>query len=392
MIPSPPARGFPDSEFKTRLARAQAMMAERGLQGLLLLTEPEVRYFTGFLTQFWQSPTRPWFLLVPLEGKPVAVIPSIGAEAMARTWIDDIRTWPAPVPSDEGISLLTKTIGDVIASGQIGLPMGPETALRMSLTDFGALGRGLANHTIIDDGGIMRQLRMVKSDAEIEKIRYVCEVVSGVFEALPTLIRPGMTTAEAFRVFKIACLQGGVDDVSYLVGGAGQGGYGDIISPPTDRPLADGDILMLDTGCVFDGYFCDFDRNYAVGETTDAARKAHEIVWDSTEAGLVAARPGARACDVWQAMQDVLVEGGALGNDTGRMGHGLGMQLTEWPSNMPSDQTVLEENMVLTLEPGMIFEPGKVMVHEENIVVRGGEAELLTRRAPRELPIIGPFV
>ena len=79
---------------------------------------------------------------------------------------------------------------------------------------------------------------------------------------------------------------------------------------------------------------------------------------------------------------------GALGNDVGRLGHGLGMQLTEWPSNMPGDDTPLEPGMVLTLEPGMTFAPGKLMVHEENIVIREGGAEWLTRRAPPEMPVI----
>ena len=88
-----PPRGFPPSEFETRTAKAQARMRSAGIDALLLTTEPELRYFTGFLSQFWQSPTRPWFLVVPASGRPVAVIPTIGAECMGRTWIDDIRTW-----------------------------------------------------------------------------------------------------------------------------------------------------------------------------------------------------------------------------------------------------------------------------------------------------------
>ena len=64
------------------------------------------------------------------------------------------------------------------------------------------------------------------------------------------------------------------------------------------------------------------------------------------------------------------------------------MQLTEWPSNRPGDETRLEPGMILTLEPGMTFEPGHVMVHEENIVIRPDGAHLLTRRAAAEIPII----
>ena len=84
-------RGFPDKEFEARTTRAQKLMADAGLSALLLTTETEVRYFTGYLTRFWESPTRPWFLIVPASGKPVAVIPSIGADLMGQTWIDDIR-------------------------------------------------------------------------------------------------------------------------------------------------------------------------------------------------------------------------------------------------------------------------------------------------------------
>ena len=84
----------------------------------------------------------------------------------------------------------------------------------------------------------------------------------------------------------------------------------------------------------------------------------------------------------------LLEKGGALGNSVGRMGHGLGMELTEWPSVMPGDNTLLEPGMVLTIEPGMSFAPGKEMVHEENILITEERARILSSRAPDEMPII----
>ncbi|MEQ8441951.1 MAG: Xaa-Pro peptidase family protein [Alphaproteobacteria bacterium] len=387
--PAPPPRGFPQDEFEARTEKTQALMAQAGLGALLLTTEPEVRYFTGFLTQFWQSPTRPWFLVLPASGKPIAVIPQIGAECMGRTWIDDVRTWSSPAPEDEGISLLSDALrGALDGSKSLGMMQGPETHLRMPQSDFSRLLTALDGISVRDCTPIVRSLRMVKSKREIEKIAYVCARVSDVFEALPGLIRTGMSDADIFRRFKVACLEAGVDDVSYLVGALGQGGYGDIISPPAGRVAETGDILILDTGCTFDGYFCDFDRNYSFGPADDAARRAHEAVFRATDAGFAAARPGATCQEVCRAMATVMEEAGALGNDVGRLGHGLGMQLTEWPSNRIGDRTILEPDMVLTLEPGMTFAPGKVMVHEENIVIREDGAEWLTRRAPPEMPVI----
>jgi Xaa-Pro aminopeptidase len=378
------------SEFAARTARAQEMMADSGLSALLLLTEPEVRYFTGFLTPFWQSPTRPWFAVIPLQGKPVAVIPAIGAECMARTWVDDIRTWSSPCPADEGVSLLSAALAEVTGGqGAIGLPMGPETALRMSLNDFHRLSEMIEPLQFRDASPIIRALRMVKSEAEIDKIRHICGVMGDVFDDLPHRLAMGMSEVDIFRVFKTMSLEAGADDVAYLVGGLGAGGYGDIISPPSERKSADGDVLILDTGAAFDGYFCDFDRNYVFGDTTDAAKRAHEVVYQATEAGLAAARPGSTCADLFNVMQRVMDAGGAMGNDVGRLGHGLGMQLTEWPSNTPTDTTVLKAGMVITLEPGMTFTEGKVMVHEENIVIRDGAPEILSRRAPAEMPVIG---
>ena len=71
-------RGFDEAEFRARLTAVQAAMADRNMDVILLTTEHDIRYFSGYFTPFWQSPTRPWFLVVPASGKPVAVIPQIG--------------------------------------------------------------------------------------------------------------------------------------------------------------------------------------------------------------------------------------------------------------------------------------------------------------------------
>ena len=388
-----PERGFPPEEFEARAKRAQQMLAERHLDAMLVCTEPEVRYLTGFHTPFWQSPTRPWFVVLPVDGKPIAVIPAIGASSMTATWIDDVRTWPAPRPVDDGLELLVDTLMEVAGrqvdpSGRIGLPMGHETHVRMPLADLDALRDRIAPATFVDATDIVRSLRMVKSPREVQKVAHICDVVSGAFEGLGDLLSTGMTEREAFAAFRIDLLRRGADDVPYLVGASGPG-FDDIIRQPSDREIRAGDLLMFDTGSIFDGYSSDFDRYVAFGRADDDARRAYETVWAATEAGLAAALPGATTSDLWRAMADVLDAGGSLGNSVGRLGHGLGMQVTEWPSNTADDGTVLVEGMVMTLEPGLTWAPGKMMVHEENLVIRSDGPELLSRRAPAELPILG---
>ena len=276
---------FPESEFVNRFAAAQNRMRQQGFDALLFTTEAEMRYFTGFRTLFWQSPTRPWFLILPADGEPITVIPSIGAELMGQTFVRDIRCWASPEPLDEGISLLTDALRGY---ARIGMPMGQESSLRMPMADFLQLRGGL-NAEFLDATPLVRDMRMVKSAAELAIIRRICAIGSAAFSQAGVLFHAGQPLDQAFRAFKIALLAAGAEDVPYLVGGAGQGGYGDVISPPSGTPLAHGDVLMLDTGATLQGYFCDFDRNFAIGSADAAAQSAHHRLWDATEAGLDAA-------------------------------------------------------------------------------------------------------
>jgi len=374
-------QGFEIAEFKARLTRAQSRMDAAGLDAILLTTEPDIRYFTGYLTRFWESPCRPWFLVLPRSGDPIAVIPSIGAALMARSWITDIRCWRAPDLEDDGISLLAETLRALGPS--IGTPSGLQSHLRMPLTDFARLNAALPQ-PIGADFDILRSLRLVKSEAEIEKIKTACQIATRAFARVPEIASMGQPLAQVFRDFQRLCLDEGADWVPYLAGGAAPGGYGDVISPADDRPLAAGDILMLDTGLVHDGYFCDFDRNFSVGRPSADVAEGHSRLIEATYAAFEAARPGSTAAELFHVM-DKIVTGGAGGSEAGRYGHGLGMNLTEWPSLIPTDHTPLVSGMVLTLEPGIELAPGRALVHEENIVIRENGAEWLSQPYSAEM-------
>ncbi len=379
---------FPAAEFQGRVARLQAQMAARGQDALLLTAPADIFYVSGFLTRFWESPARPWFIVVPVQGAPVAVIPAIGAELMGRCWIKDIRTWPAPDPRDDGISLLADTLAGLVpAGGCIAVPMGLETHLRMPLADYANLARRLAPRDMVDGTATIHRVREVKSEAEIARIRASCAIADRAFDRVPEFAAQGRPLDQIFRDFQIALLQEGADWVSYVAGGAGQGGYGDVISPAGPQPLMRGDVLMLDTGAVRDGYFCDFDRNYAVGPVAPATARVHAALHAATDAALHQLRPGLRACDAHRILVSTLARH-SVEQAGGRLGHGLGVTLTEWPSFTPLDQTELVEGMVLTLEPGAIVAPGRILVHEENIVLRADGPELLSRRAPAEMPVL----
>ena len=383
-----PKRGFSVQEFETRLSNAQKIMQVYQLDSLLLTTPHNIRYFTGYDSQFWESPTRPWFLVIPASSKPIAIVPEIGESEFNKTWLDDIRTWPSPRPEDEGISLLKATLEDLNKThGNVGAEFGKEMAIRMPVKDLEKLKEAI-NLNIIDGSDALWDIRMVKTNAEIEHIKYICSIASDAYNQLPSKLAIGDTERDAVRKLKIDMLQKGADSVPFMPGISGEGGVSQIVCGPTDKVLNNGDILFIDTGSTYDGYFCDFDRNYAFGKISSEVERIHETLWLATEAGIKAAVPGATTDEVWVAMNTIIQDAGAIGNNVGRLGHGLGLQLTEPPSHRPGDNIRIVENMVLTIEPVMEYAPGKMIVHEENIAITKDGSRLLTKRAPRQMPII----
>ena len=386
-------RGFLEEEYKTRVLNLQKKMQIYNIDLTLITSPHNFRYFTGLDSYFWESPTRPWFLLISQHHDPIAVIPSIGETALKKTWIKKIYTWPSPQPEDEGISVLTETIKNILHNrGNIGCEIGKESQLRMSINDYDKLKTNLSNFKFIDASKIIWEIRMIKSKIEIEKIRKIISIASNVFDNLHKHIKLNMTEIEICNFFKRELLSNGADHTLYMSCASGNGGYDQIICDPSEKKLQNGDILIIDTGTTLDGYFCDFDRNYGFGNIKKEANDAYSTLWEASERGLEKAKPGFTCADIFNEMNSVLNKSALTStltsNTVGRMGHGLGLQLTEPPSIMINDKTVLKENMILTIEPYYEYLPGKILVIEENILITKDGFELLTSRSPKILPII----
>lgn len=382
---------FTRSEFERRVERACELMTRDKLDGILVTSETNIEYLSGFTTQFaWNTPTRPWYFLLRRNGRGVAVIPEIGLSNWQSTsWVDEVLTWPSPRPENEGLDLLCKVVAQTRRRfGRIGVEMGAESRLGMPAGDFLRLKRMIRPARMADGSPLLSELRLIKSKAEIARIRHICKIAADTFDALPGFLQIGETEKNLVRKFQSDILLRGADKTPYTAIGSGRGGYTSIIAGPTDRRLQSGDIFLIDTGSRYGGYFCDFDRNYAIGKVGDSARRIHDLLYRATDAGIDAARSGNTAADVFTAQAKVLSDAGIELGNVGRFGHGLGKTLTEPPSNKPGDHTPLKPGVVLTIEPSAMFGRGKILVHEENLVVTTDGAELLSRRAPREMVVI----
>ena len=174
-------RGFADEEFENRTLRAQEILHQYELDGILLTTPQNIRYFTGYDSQFWESPTRPWFVVVPLSAKPIAIVPEIGESEFQKTWLDEIKSWPSPRPQDEGITLLKSTIENIKKTfGQIGAEFGKEMAIRMPVRDLFKL-KETVNTNLVDGSDAIWDIRMIKTEEEIKRIKFILKIKKIVY-------------------------------------------------------------------------------------------------------------------------------------------------------------------------------------------------------------------
>ena len=382
-------RGFETKEYSERVSKTLKLMEKNNLEMLLITSPQNFRYFTGLDSYFWESPTRPWFLLLSLYNNPIAIVPSIGQTALQKTWINNIITWQSPNPSDEGISTLKDTILSIQkGEGIIGCEFGKETYLRMTINDFNKLKKNLKKIKFVDASSLIWKLRMIKSNNEIIKIKKIISIASKAYDELPKYINIGQSEIDITSIMKKKLLDLGADHTLYMSCASGVGGYNQIICDPTEKILMEGDVLTIDTGTTLDGYFCDFNRNYGFGKIAPSAKAAYKILWEASEEGMLAAKPGNTCSDISNAMLKILKKNIPNNNNVGRMGHGIGLQVTEPPSIMQDDKTLLKENMIIAIEPSLEYAPGIMLVQEENILITKNGFERLTSRTPIEMPII----
>jgi Xaa-Pro dipeptidase len=156
----------------------------------------------------------------------------------------------------------------------------------------------------------------------------------------------GDTEYDAQRKFNLRALELGAKQTPRTVVVSGQYGYDQPNTGPTNRMVRTDDLLFIDTGCEYDHYYCDFDRHFSFGEATSQTKRAYDVLYRSTEAGLAAVEPGRTMSDVYQAMWRVLDKFGFASNSgIGRMGHGMGLAMPEPPSIKPDDYTVIDAGM-----------------------------------------------
>jgi Xaa-Pro aminopeptidase len=235
----------------------------------------------------------------------------------------------------------------------------------------------------VDDRGIVEKLRAVKDQEELERMTAAAALISDAFNKVATLVRPGTTELDLAAEIEYRIKHGGGSGPSFetIVASGPRSAWAH--ARPTAKPLRKSELVVLDQGAILRGYCSDMTRTVFVGRAPAKVRRLYRAVLEAQEAGKRAIRPGATAEAVDQAARRSLRRAGLARYFTHSTGHGLGLEIHEMPRLGRGDKTVLQEGMVVTVEPGVYLEGvGGIRIEDDVVVTAKGAIDLTS--APRD--------
>lgn len=390
---------FPTEEYVMRVDKAQSLMEAQGMDALLLTAKENVVYFAGIRTIGWNSKHRPMGVVIPRDkNKPVMLIipENLLDVAYYSSWVENVRPWGGwRVPNAAPDPLIAfqdacKSLG--VDGGTIGLELGYGQRIAMSQADFDTLRKGLDHATFVDAGPLMWDLRMIKSPREIAMLRKACDATTRAFERGFGALCPGMTERELGAIVMSELALQTQELPGFVMVRSGQMKYGMVNVEPFEKPIRPGDLVVLDVGANYNYYWSDFMRMACLGQPTAEQRRFFDADLASQKAGVAVIQPGIKLHEIFDACYEVLIEHDMKEHVPGleRVGHGLGLDVHEPPSIAKGSQVVVQENMVLTVEPIFWDKPNHVVgnfaLEDVVLVTRNGHEILST--FPKELYIV----
>lgn len=365
---------FPESEITGRVAACQAKLADAGMAGMVVSAESNLNYYCNFSTHApWTTYTRPSFLFIPAKGTPVLYTQVfLTPEARAITAGCECRNFDSLLgPTAQELAALMGELG--MATGKIGFELGFEQRMGFQIDTFLGLKDCLPEAEFVDAADLVWSQRIIKSANEIECHRRACQATSYVHDHVFPQIRKGMSEIEISRMTQQLMLEGGAEYPGFVIITSGKGNYERISKTATNRCLADGDILWLDLGARYRGYWSDFCRAGVVGGPDPVRAGLQDKIHEVTMRAAESIRPGTPVAEVARACGRELERMGFDATfECGRMGHGMGLMSTEPPSVTIYDDTVLQEGMIINLEPGLVDDRGVFDIEENFVVTKDG--------------------
>jgi Xaa-Pro dipeptidase len=364
----------------SRLTRLYSLMQTAGLDALALNPSPSLTYLTGLHFHVMERPIV--LLLVPGK-QPCLVLPELETAKLGLTSLplkgftygDNPATWAEVfIQIGSFLNLDGKTIG--------------VEPTRLRFLELSYLQGALPSARFTSAEGVISGLRMQKDSAEIALMRQAAMIAQQALLAVLPGIKPGKTEREIAAALSIQLLKAGSDpEMPFSPIVASGPNSANPHATPTDRKLQAGDLLVIDWGAAYQGYFSDLTRTFGIGQVEPEFDKIARIVEQANAAGRAAGQPEIPAGEIDQAARQVILDAGYGEYFTHRTGHGLGLEGHEHPYIFAENKLILLEGMSYTVEPG-IYLPGRGGVRiEDDVVITASGSESLSD-LPRPLQLL----
>lgn len=384
-------RRTPAAEIDNRIARFQAALRRDALDGALILQIIDLYYFTGAAQQA--------ALFVPVVGEPRLFV----RKSVTRATEDS----PLPVSPFRSFRELPKRLADAgfLAGGKLGLTLDTlPAALYLQLAGL------FDGANLVDVSSAVRQVRSIKSAWEVERLREAATVSAAMFAAAGAALRPGVREIELVAEIEAAARRLGAQGISRMRAFNQIGHFGALVSGPNGAvvgcadssvggqglspaaPLSAGwraiqpnEPVLLDYAIAVNGYHVDRTQTFVIGSLRPDLQAAYDATVTIQTEILRLVRPGVAASALYDRGVAVARElgyaDGFLGHGEGQVrfvGHGIGVEVDEWPVLAPGQSTPLELGMVLAIEPKIVLPGCGIVGLEHNWLVTDAGADRLT--------------
>jgi len=374
-------------DFRLHFEQLHSAMELKGFDVLMVYAQGTRGMYSNllYLTGYYDfDPSLECVLLIHADGSVRLLANSEwDLDRASRTsWIDRrAMSACADLPAELAQHCLTRGL----AEGRIGV-VGLE---RLPLAFFRRLVSGLPHADLVSATSLVADRRLLKSPREIETMRVAAEITATSIRAGMACLREGISELETLAVCVRTMLENRGDELAFTP----EVSFGLMTevcaAPASANTLKQGDMVLIDLGCIFKHYVGDLSRTCVFGSPSREQRTIRDVVVGAQSAAIVAAHPGTTSSEVDLAAREVVRRAGFGEFFNHGLGHGLGLDHHELPSIESDDSTLLKPGMVFTVEPG-IYVPGAGGARiEDVIVITETGCELISQRATDE-PWIRP--
>ncbi len=372
------AKPITTEERGERQEKARRLMADNKLDAILLTEGTSLTYFSGI---HWGGSERLFAVVLPVKGNVFYVCPAF-EEGRAREQIAkapgaeqaDVRIWQEDGSPYQRVAQGLNDRG--LSTGTLGI----EETVRFVFSQ--GIGKASPQMKIASATPVTAGCRMIKSNHEVELMRLAAKVTLTAYEAAYHALNPGMTKPQLEEMVEAAHTRLGFSgSADAQVGEYSAFPHGSI----TPQVIREGAIVLMDGGGNVEGYASDITRTFVLGKPSDKMKTVFDIVHRAQTAALKTARPGLECQAVDAAARPVITDAG-YGPDykffTHRVGHGMGMDVHEWPYLVRGNTTPMAANMTFSDEPGIYIRSEFGIRLEDDMHITENGAELVTPQSP----------